>query len=110
MIRAGFTEDELRTAAGNLLRAYRAREAACEGTQAWHVASTRLAMLCEQGARAGFADTAAELEVVVADVVEQLPPAGATAPIGGGPDWTWLMQARFILGRRLDRGWPAVAA
>jgi hypothetical protein len=110
MIRAGFTEDELRLAAANLLRAYQAREKTLEGTQARLVAEAKLARLLELGARAGFADTAAELEVVVADAVEQLAPAGTTAPIGGGLDWTWLMQARFILARRLDRVWPAVAA
>lgn len=104
------TEEDLRTAAGNLLQAYLAREATAEDSQGRLMTEAGFAALCEAGARAGLAETAAELELVVRDVVEQLLPPGLTAPIGGGPDWTWLMQARFILTRRLDRMLPAVAA
>lgn len=110
MIRAGFTEEELRVAASNILQAYLTREATREGTQARMVAEAGFAALCEVGATTGLAHTPDELELVVRDVVEQLPPPGTTAPIDGGPDWVWLMQARFILARRLDRSWPAVAA
>lgn len=104
------TDDDLRIAAGNLLTSYLAREATAEDSQGRIVADIGFTVLCEVGARAGLAECAAQLELVVRDVVEQLPPPGGTAPIDGGPDWTWLMQARFILARRLGARSPAVAA
>lgn len=110
MIRAGFTDDDLRVAAGNLLQAYLAREATPVGTQSHLVADIGFTVLCEVAARAGLADSSAELEVMIADVVEQLPPAGEQRPIDGGPDWTWLMQARFLLARRLCGGHGLVEA
>jgi len=103
------TDDDLRIAASNLLQAYLAREATVVGSQGRIVADIGFTVLCEVGARAGLAMCAAELELIVADVVEQLPPPGSTAPLDGGPDWTWLMQARFILARRLGAR-PAAAA
>ena len=110
MIRAGFTDDDLRVAAENLLQAYLTREGTREDTQARLVADVGFTVLCEIGARVGLADCAAELELIVVDVVEQLPPLGEQRPIDGGPDWTWLMQARFLLARRLRGGHGVVDA
>lgn len=104
------TDDDLRIAASNLLQAYVTRAATREDSQARVIAEIAFQVLCEVGARTGLAPCAAELELVVADVVEQLPPPGTMASIEGGPDWTWLMQARFILARRLGARPPAVAA
>lgn len=110
MIRAGFTEDDLRVASSNLLQAYLVREATREDTQARMIADIAFGVLCEVAARVGLAGSAAELELVIADVVEQLPPPGEQRPIDGGPDWTWLMQARFLLARRLCGGHREVEA
>lgn len=102
--------DELRVAAGNLLEAFHSMARATDGSQARTVAEQRFAGLCEDGADAGLARSAAELEVIVVDVAEQLPPPGAQVSIDGGTDWTWLMQARWLLVRRLGHLRPAAAA
>lgn len=104
------TEEDLRTAAGNLLQTYLARESTAEGTQGRLMAAEGFRVLCEVAARAGLAASPDELELVVGDVVEQLPQLGESAPIDGGPDWIWLMKARFLLARRLEVPPPAVAA
>lgn len=87
-----------RAAAENLLVAFHARSAAPEGTQGHVMAAHRFAALCKVGARAGLATSPGELEVIVADVADQIPPT----PHGlvGIIDRTWLMQARFLLARR----------
>lgn len=87
--------DQLRRAAAeNLLVAFQARAAAPEGTQGHVMAARRLEALCSVAARAGLASSADELEVIVADVAEQLPaPAGPLSTV-------WLMQARWLLLRR----------
>jgi len=87
-----------RAAAENLLVAFHARESAPEGSQGRRMAAARFGALCQVGARAGLAGSPAELEVIVADVAEQIPPTphGMTGFI----DRTWLMQARFLLARR----------
>lgn len=104
------TEDDLRAAAGNLLQAYLARESTAEDSQGRLMTAEGFRVLCEVAVRAGLAQSPDELELVIRDVVEQLPQLGDSAPIDGGPDWIWLMKARFLLARRLDRVWPAVAA
>lgn len=108
---ARLTRDDVRAAAGNLLQAYHAKVRTVDGSQARIVADERFRSMCEVGAAAGLAASAGELEVMVADVAEQLPPPGAQVSVDGGTDWTWLMQARWLLARRLDpQIRPAAAA
>jgi hypothetical protein len=99
-------ESEAHTAAGNLLVAFYVRSQIMGETQSAVIASERFAALCEAGVRAGLAQSAAQLELLVLDVVEQLPPAKA-ADRGG--IWIWLMQARWILARRLGGSEDAAA-
>lgn len=95
------SEEDLRVAAGNLLQAYMARECTPPMSQGRVIADIGFTVLCEVGARAGLAQSPGELELVIADVVEQLPPEGGTRAVDGGLDWAWLMQARFLLAKRL---------
>jgi hypothetical protein len=110
------SDDDLRVAAGNLLQAFMTRESTTPGTQARVIGEIGFSVLCEVAARAGLAESPGELELVIADVVEQLPPPGTWTGPDGGQDWTWLMQARFLLARRLlgrlgdDRTLGAAAA
>lgn len=102
------TQADVRAAAGNLLLAFYVRSQIPQHLDSWRVADGRFAGLCEAGCGAGLAESPAELELMVAHVVELLP-----APAGGerGPMWIWLMQARWILARRLsERLFPKVAA
>lgn len=89
---------DVHTAAGNLLLAFYVRSQIPEHLPARQVADERYRRLCEAGAEAGLAQSPAELELMVGDVVEVLPVA-AEADRGGA--FIWLMQTRWILGLRL---------
>lgn len=95
------------TAAGNLLLALHTLAQLPDGSQVRIRLEERYTAMLEQGARAGLAGSAGELELMVADVVEILPLPDDD--VRGGV-WIWLMQARFILARRLGAQPPAVAA
>lgn len=100
------TGREVRIAAENLLLSYLMVRFTSEGTQAHELAEARFGRLCELGAEVGFAASAPELGLVVADVVETMPPPRGNRP-HSRTGMTWMMQARFILARRLN---TAIAA
>lgn len=99
---------EIHTGAGNLMLAFYVRSQVPEHLPLWQVADERFARLCEAGTTLGLAQSPAELELMVRDVVEMLPAPDATTDYGGA--WIWLMQTRWLLARRLRSQAPAVAA
>ena len=101
MSRGRYARMAMRETAEDLLVAFAARETAPAGSQLARIAEQRFETLCRAGAHAGLAPSAAELELLVADVDEQLPPM--SDKLRSRFDLTWMMQARFILARRLSR-------
>lgn len=98
---------DVHTAAGNLLLAFYVRSQIPDHLPAWQVADERFRRLCEAGGEAGLAQSPAELELMVADVVELLPLRESDR----GGAWIWLMETRWVLGLRLLRhSFPDVAA